>query len=111
MDWTEDDMDKVVCLIFSDDRFIAKCVKKGVVPALFSSGVRRRAVEIAYDYYDRYQRAPKDDTVDLIADAISRSYNAEEDLPLFDAYLKKSMRSSRKSADMSALPSASIFSK
>jgi hypothetical protein len=87
LDWSEDDMDKIIYLMSSDNKFLAKCRRKRVEPELFSSEVRKKFVRFIYDYFDKYNKAPVDDLVDMLADNLVSL--KEDDQFMYSEYLVK----------------------
>ena len=81
LDWTPDDMDKVIYMMCNDTKFLGACLRKGITIDLFSSTVRQRFVKMLYDYFQKYQRSPGDDLIDVVANMITigRGINAEDE--------------------------------
>lgn len=87
--WSEDDQDKVIHLMSSNTKFLAKCVRKKIKPDLFSSDVRRSMVKMVLGYFQRYERAPADDLIDLVAEVLSKKPNLDGDSDIYSVYLVK----------------------
>lgn len=81
------DEDKVILELNTNTDFLKLCIRKKLKSSYFSSDVRRKVVDIIYDYFDIYKKCPSYILPDLISDRISKKLLKEEDKEILFKYI------------------------
>jgi len=87
-DISSTDQDHVIKMMLIDDDFLAKCIRKKLVPDYFSSLVRKNIVKLTMDFFFAYGKAPNDSIVELVSKFLKGRGKSEEQ-EKYDNFLVK----------------------
>lgn len=88
-DFSNEDQDKIINLLIFDAEFLRQVVRKKIKASMFSSNVRKKLIQIIFDFYFKYNEAPEDDIETLIEACIQSKEIKEDEVDLFWTYIEK----------------------
>jgi KaiC/GvpD/RAD55 family RecA-like ATPase len=89
LDVSELDQDKILVTMVCDTNFLAKCIRKRIKPQYFSGAVRQAVSKLVFNFFNKYDKAPKENITDLIADSMTKGLANKADMTMFEQYLSK----------------------
>ena len=89
LDVGEDNQDNMIITMLCDTQFLAQCIRKKIKPSYFSGSVRNKIVDLSYDFYGKYDKAPKENIADTILDCMTKGLIKKTDSDMYEKYLSK----------------------
>lgn len=87
LDLAESEQDAAIMFMLEDSLFLSQCLRKGIQPDLFSGIGRQALVGQIYQYFQRYNKAPKETIIEYIANERLRKKLRKEHCEEIEAFL------------------------